>query len=65
MNERPIDRSKKSNIYCSHCDHFAPSTPGYWFKQDKCKITGESKHYWNRCKRFEWKKDAMYLDEMF
>lgn len=60
MNKRPIDRSKKSNIYCAHCEHWADAP--LW---PRCRLTGKITEYWKRCKQFEWKKDAMYLDEMF
>ena len=56
MNKRPIDRTKKSNIKCVNCE--------YWAKENDlenngkevtyCVLTGKDKHYWNRCKQFEW-----------
>lgn len=50
---KPIDTSKKSNIKCEHCKHF--DTHGKTvYDPVNCKITGEQKHYWNRCKHFEW-----------
>lgn len=51
MNNKPIDRTKKSNIKCEHCM--------YW-QQSKCMSDysdkyGKETNYWNRCKAFDWK----------
>lgn len=47
MNNKPVDRTKKSNIKCEHCNH--------WNCKDCiCTLTHENKNYWNRCKKFEW-----------
>lgn len=59
MNKRLVDKSKKSNIKCEHC---------MWYMQpnaheDMMCFNEESPkhrqliHYWNRCKKFEWKTD--------
>lgn len=66
MNDRPIDKRKKSNIYCAHCEHWS----GYEKTQEgkpalTCLISGERKKYWCRCKNFEWKNDALYTDDLF
>lgn len=51
-NNKPIDRTKKSNIKCEHCK--------YWVRfksvcsNDKSVNNGKLKVYWNRCKAFEW-----------
>lgn len=53
---RTIDKSKKSNIKCEHCEYFKS------FKDaiDICINKESSKYgtvnYWNRCKCFEWRK---------
>ena len=47
MNNKPVDRTKKSNIKCEHCKHWDK-------KQSVCTLTNEHKNYWNRCKQFEW-----------
>ena len=49
--ERTVDKTKKSNIKCEHCEH--------WIHADNkdfqyCSLTGVAKNYWNRCKGFEW-----------
>ena len=47
MNNKPVDRTKKSNIKCEHCKH--------WDKKwCVCALTNEDKNYWNRCRSFEW-----------
>ena len=49
MNKRPIDKTKKSNIKCEHCN--------YWNEVDGiCMHHGIHKNYWNRCSYFEWKQ---------
>lgn len=50
---RPIDKSKKSNIKCEHCKNFSGGC--------KCLLNGEFRNYWNRCKKFEWRKDRQYI----
>ena len=47
MNTKPIDKSKKSNIKCEHCNNWDR-------KHCICTLTNENKNYWNRCKSFEW-----------
>ena len=42
-----VDRTKQSNIKCAYCKYFLSSAT-------ICGVTGERKHYWNRCKEFEW-----------
>lgn len=53
-----IDKKKKSNIYCAHCEHWS----GHVDEDGNthCKITMERKAYYQRCKLFEWRKDAKY-----
>ena len=56
--KRPIDKTKKSNIKCEHCEYFDGDR---YDKKKKifgyCTLKGEGKHYYNRCKQFEWRKD--------
>jgi len=47
MNNKPVNRTKKSNIKCEHYKHWDR-------KLHMCALTNEDKNYWNRCKRFEW-----------
>lgn len=48
--KRKVNRSKKSNIKCEHCQ--------YWTKfEDFCILLKEHKNYWNRCKSFKWRED--------
>lgn len=52
---RPIDKTKKSNIKCSHCTN--------WRCKDYisyCALTASKVNYWNRCKHFEWKETLLY-----
>ena len=50
MNNRPVDKTKKSNIKCEHCK--------WWKKVDWntniCEIKKAETNYYNRCKSFEW-----------
>lgn len=49
-NNRPIDKTKKSNIKCEHCAYCdKDKEKGYW-----CPIFKAPKNYWNRCKFFQW-----------
>ena len=52
MNNRPIARSKKSNIKCEHC-MYCDKPKEYWEKYHCCLHIKEV-HYWNRCKDFKW-----------
>ena len=65
MNVRPVDKSKKSNIKCEHCKHWnrenltstaiSSGSVKYYFQLPTCEVTKKPKHYYNRCKAFEWK----------
>lgn len=57
MGRTPIDKSKKSNVYCEHCEHY----DRFAFL---CKKTNKEKFYYQRCKGFEWKHDACYKEEV-
>lgn len=46
-NNRPVDKTKKSNIKCEHCKHWDEP-------MSDCKLTNKFKWYYNRCKQFEW-----------
>lgn len=52
-NERKVDKSKKSNIKCEHCEYFANYTFPYICLNEDSKKHGQV-NYWNRCKRFKW-----------
>ena len=57
MNKRPIDKTKKSNIKCEHCEY----CPKSHLVTEKCLNEKSPRyalpvHYWNRCKCFEWRK---------
>ena len=54
---KPVDKTKKSNIKCEHCDHFAG------MGISKCDFTGEKKYYYQRCKKFEWSKRLEYKED--
>ena len=47
MNTRKVDKSKKSNIKCEHCEAYDKDSG--W-----CCIQEKEKNYWNRCKDFIW-----------
>ena len=55
--KRPVDRSKKSNIKCEHCSHWTG-----WCSE-KCKLTGEEKKYWKKCKKFAWSERFTYKED--
>lgn len=53
MAKRKVDKSKKSNIKCEHCEAFDnDKEDGGW-----CCVLEKPKNYWNRCKNFIWKHD--------
>lgn len=49
MAKRPVDKTKKSNEKCEHCEHW-----NGW-PCETCRLTGESKQYYQRCKKFAWR----------
>ena len=59
---RLIDKSKKSNIKCEHCEHLV-EPHGNAYEDCKCALSGRLRHYWNRCKQFAWRKDRQYVGE--
>ena len=72
MNKRPINKNNPKNIYCDHCEHYKigilVSDSDHFKTEHKVNICDcnyskhflEERYYWNRCKCFEWKKDANY-----
>lgn len=58
MKNRPIDKSKKSNIKCEHCAYWK------WAGDDSgiCTKLNEYRTYWRRCKKFGWKKGKDYIE---
>lgn len=59
---RLIDKSKKSNIKCEYCGHFAEAY-GNVYEDCKCTLNGQPRSYWNRCKQFVWREDRQYVGE--
>ena len=61
-NNRPLDKSKKSNIKCEHCDFWHPceeTIEKFGYTDNVCnnnssKFFGMPREYYNRCKCFEW-----------
>ena len=54
-----IDISKKSNIRCDHCDNWVR----LGIDEGGCKVKHfERKAYYQRCKRFAWRKNGSYVD---
>lgn len=66
MNTRPINKSNPKNIYCDHCEYFKQcgktfyGNPVYRCENPSSPKFEQERNYWNRCKCFEWKKDANY-----
>lgn len=50
---KQLDKNKKTNIKCEHCEYFGLLNEG---TAQTCRKTQEKKNYWNRCKEFEWSK---------
>lgn len=44
---RKLDKTKKSNIKCEHCEHWDSQT-------EYCKVRKQKKRYYQRSKDFEW-----------
>ena len=61
MNCRPINKSNPKNIYCDHCEHYSFKWNHGTCKCEQSKHFTKPRHYWNRCKCFEWKKDGNYV----
>lgn len=63
MKSRPINKNNPKNIYCGHCEYFKSCNTF----TDKCtnEKSGhfdQKRYYYNRCKCFEWRKDADYVE---
>ena len=65
--KKPIDKTKKSNIKCEHCEHWDGICTGKsWVgHNDAFGCTNKEStryntptNYWNRCKCFEWKGEG-------
>ena len=50
---RTIDKTKKSNIKCEHCEYWNKDSDDFdiMYPCEKC---GELKAYYQRCKEFDW-----------
>ena len=67
---KSIDKSKKSNIKCEHCEYYTSwqkSRPVEdMYSGDCCNPNSSNMacavNYWNRCKVFEWRKDLNYKE---
>lgn len=57
MKRKPIDRSKKSNIKCEHCANWTG------WASEKCKMTGQEKRYYQKCKIFSWNERLTYKED--
>lgn len=53
LEARVVDKSKRSNMKCEYCEHF-----GFGI----CRLSMETKCYWNCCKQFKWRKDKKYIN---
>jgi hypothetical protein len=62
MKSRPINKNNPKNIYCDHCEHWKHHS-GYLYEciNEKSQHYKHFRCYYNRCKAFEWKKDADYV----
>ncbi len=58
MMSRPVDKSKKSNIKCEHCEYFDRD----WGFCTNYLANKPNINYWNRCKRFEWARNLTYKE---
>lgn len=63
MKTRPINKNNPKNIYCGHCEHFKScSTYEDQCTNDKSEHFNKKRYYYHRCKCFEWRKDADYVE---
>lgn len=71
MNKKPINKSKKSNIKCEHCEYWEskPTKKTIWNNAIMmCNNEHSPKYntpcnYWNRCKMFKWDSNGEYINE--
>lgn len=52
MGKRVVDKTKKSNVKCEHCENWT----GYIDNEAHCKLDNQEKAYYQRCKQFQWKR---------
>lgn len=60
MNNRVIDKNKKSNRRCINCQHYTIGENHDMYNGCSCDITGATKNYWNCCSEFSWKSGKKY-----
>lgn len=60
--KRPINKENKRNIKCEHCQHWSKVNEDQWGNAH-CKISGEKKCYYNRCKQFQWNENFPYKED--
>ena len=61
---RTVDKTKKSNIKCEHCRYACNyryvCRDGIF--DTWCRLKDKPKHYWSRCKDFEWSGEFDYKE---
>lgn len=63
--KRKIDKTKKANIKCEHCRYAC----NYQYEcrdgvfDTWCRLKDKPKHYWNRCKDFNWSEEFDYKEK--
>lgn len=63
MKTRPINKNNPKNIYCDHCEYF--KSCGLYVSKctnEKSDHYNKLRYYYNRCKCFEWKNGADYVE---
>lgn len=60
--KKPINKQSKHNIKCEHCQYWSGYKDNLW-ERAHCKLSGEKKYYYNRCKQFQWNENLSYKEE--
>ena len=65
MNNRPVDKTKRSNRRCVNCRYWSTSVLNSNYRPYKdhsyiCAHSGKSIDYWNCCSKFEWSPTKTY-----
>lgn len=53
MHRKPLDKTKKANIKCEHCEYWDRGKLSFNYNEI-CKLTLQPKSYYQRCQKFKW-----------
>lgn len=57
MYNKPFDKTNKANIKCEHCANWVKSNPKVFQYNEKCRVSGKPRSYYQKCDSFKWEDE--------